>query len=205
MPRALSLVLSISLAALALAPVTLTSVARAQNEVTNSVQPPSSEYVVGSGGAAGGPRSRLELVRDEDARGPTDVSVLTEAGAYACHIPCSLDVPSGRIELRAQGLEQRFELELPVARFRVRAGDPVPWLESLGGMAAGLGLGAVGIYVALTSTEDTEIAGGIALVTLGAVFFGISLALVIAGVLNEHGSAELDTFETVLREGALRF
>ncbi len=188
--------------------VTFVAPAEAQaqrSEITNSVTPPSSEYVVGAGAAGGAGRSRLELVRDEDARGPTDVSVVSEGGVFACHVPCSLDVPSGRIELHAQGLEQRFELQLPVARFRVRAGDPVPWLESFGGMAAGLGLGAVGVYVALTSTKDTEIAGGVALVALGVVFFGLSLALIIAGVLNEHGSAELDTFETALREGVLRF
>jgi fermentation-respiration switch protein FrsA (DUF1100 family) len=178
--------------------------ARAQNvEVTNTVTPPASEYVVSDG--QGGSRSRLELVRDDDARGPTDISVVTSAGLYACHVPCSLDVPSGVVELHAQGLEQRFELQLPVARFRVRAGDAVPWLESSGGMAAGLGLGAVGLYVALNSTEDAEIAGGIALVALGAAFFGLSLVLLIVGVANEHGTAELDTFETALREGVLRF
>ncbi|MBN8609044.1 MAG: hypothetical protein J0L92_00530 [Deltaproteobacteria bacterium] len=201
MPRLCTLLLS----TLALVAVLLgvTSAHAQDAEVTNTVTPPPSEYVVSGG--EGGSRSRLELVRDDDARGPTDISVVTSAGLYACHVPCSLDVPSGVVELRAEGLEQRFELQLPVARFRVRAGDAVPWLESSGGMAAGLGLGAVGLYVALTSTKDTEIAGGIALVALGAAFFGLSLALLIVAVANEHGSAELDTFETALREGVLRF
>lgn len=203
MPRALSFLLSISLATLALTCLAWTGVAHAQNEITNTAQPPSSEYVIEGEVSSG--RTRLELVREDDARRPTDLSVLTSAGAYACHLPCTLDVPSGLIELRAEGLEQRFELQLPVARFRVRAGDPVPWLESLGGVAAGLGLGAVGLYVALTSSEESEVGGGIALVALGVGFFTLSIILVVVGVMNEHGSAELDTFETALREGVIRF
>ena len=169
-------------------------------EPTNFVTPPASDYVVEGAGA------RLELVLDEGARGPTDLAVVTSAGTLACHLPCAVQVPLGMIQLLAQGLDQRFELELPVARFRVRAGEPVPWVESIAGMAAGLALGGVGLWAALSSSDEDEVAGGAALVGLGGLLFGVALALVIVGAVQESGSVELDTFEAALRDGAiLRF
>ncbi len=194
-----------SLLAITLSTALLAPSALAQS--VNAVQPASAP-----GGAApasdfvsDGVTSRLELVRDEDARGPTDLVVSTSAGGLACHLPCTLQVPSGMVHLLATGLDQSFDLQLASARFRVRAGEPVPWLESLGGIAAGLGLGAVGTYVALNTTKDDEVAGGIALVVLGGVFLVLSTVLLVAGVIDENGSAELDTFETALREGLIRF
>jgi len=164
---------------------------------TNFVTPPASDYVVE------GPSSRLELVLEDGARGPTDLGVLTSAGQLPCHLPCTLNVPSGMVHLIAQGLDQRFELQLPVARFRVRSGEPVPWVESIAGMAAGLALGGVGTWAALTSVKEDEVAGGIALVALGTLLFGLSLVVIIIGVIDQNGSVELDTFEAALREGTL--
>lgn len=178
----------------------VTSSAHAQDGAVNVVTPPTSDYVV-----EGATRSRLELVRDEDARRPTDLQVLTSIGALACHLPCTLDVPSGMVHLVAEGLDQRFELELPVARFRVRAGDPVPWLESIGGILGGAALGVVGTIVVLSTTKEDEIVGGAALITLGVVFFGLSVALLAIGLVEQGGSVELDTFEAALREGVVRF
>ncbi|MBX7191190.1 MAG: hypothetical protein K1X94_03980 [Sandaracinaceae bacterium] len=172
---------------------------RAAAQAVNTVQPPPSDFV------GDGAHSRLELVREDDARAPTDLIVQTAEGAMACHLPCTVVVPTGMVALLATGLDQRFELELPSARFRVRAGEPVPWLESLGGIAAGLGLGAVGTYVALNTNKDDEVAGGIALVVLGGLLLVLSTALLIIGVVEQNGSAELDTFETALREGVIRF
>ncbi len=191
--RALASTISALIAGLLFAP----ALCAAQEEPTNFVTPPTSDYVVE------GPSSRLELVLYEGARGPTDLAVLTSAGQLPCHLPCTLNVPSGMVHLVAQGLDQRFELELPVARFRVRAGEPVPWVESIAGMAAGLALGGVGTWAALTSGKEDEVAGGIALVALGTLLFGLSLAVVIIGAIDQNGSVELDTFEAALRDGTL--
>lgn len=175
-----------------------TGVAIAQEPV-NVTHPPPSDFVTD------GVHTRLELVLDHDARGPTDLVVRTSAGQFGCHVPCALDVPRGMIHLLGEGLDQQFELELPVARFRLRAGAPVPWLEALGGIGAGLALGGVGTYVALTSTQSDEVVGGVALVVLGVAVFGLCVALLAIGIAEQSGSAELDTFVAALREGVVRF
>lgn len=188
---------------LALALVALHVVASAapvSAQAVNTVSPGQSDFV-----STDGPHTHLELVRDEDARGPTDLAIVTSAGQLPCHLPCTVEVPSGMIQLLATGLDQRFQLELPSARFRVRAGEPVPWLESVGGMLGGVALGAVGTWVALNTDKGDEVAGGVALVALGVLLFGVSLAVLIIGLVEESGSVELDSFETVLREGVIRF
>ncbi len=199
MPRS-HLVRDLALSMLLMLATLLASRAHAQDGATNVVTPPSSDYVV-----EGAARSRLELVRDDDARRPTDLQVITSVGALHCHLPCTLDVPSGMVQLVSEGLDQRFELELPVARFRVRAGEPVPWLESIGGILGGAALGVVGTIVILSTTKEDEIVGGAALITLGVVFFGLSIALLTIGLVEQSGSVELDTFEAALRDGVVRF
>lgn len=178
----------------------LASSAHAQDGATNVVTPPSSDYVV-----EGAARSRLELVRDEAANQPSDLQVITAAGALPCHLPCTLEVPFGMVHLWAEGLDQRFELQLPVARFRVRAGEPAPWLESIGAIAGGLGAGGVGIYLVLAGENDDQFAGGVVLIGLGTLLLGVGIAALILGALAENGSVELDTFEAALREGVIRF
>jgi hypothetical protein len=185
---------------LALFAMLVASGAHAQDGAVNVVTPPTSDYVV-----EGAARSRLELVRDDGANGPSDLEVRTASGVFPCHLPCTLDVPSGDVRLWAEGLDQHFELLLPVARFRVRAGEPTPWLESIGAIAGGLGASAVGLYLVLNPENDDQFGGGVALLILGGLLLGVGIAALVLGVMEESGSVELDTFEAALREGVVRF
>jgi hypothetical protein len=180
--------------------VLVASTALAQDEPVNVVTPPTSDYVVD-----GTARSRLELVRDDGANGPSDLQVRTASGVFPCHLPCMLDVPSGNVHLWAEGLDQRFELLLPVARFRVRAGEPTPWLESIGAIAGGVGASGVGLYLVLNPENSEQFGGGVALLILGGLLLGVGIVALVLGVMEESGSVELDTFEAALREGVVRF
>ncbi len=150
-----------------------------------------------------GDDARLELVLDREAVRPTDLEVITGAGSLRCHLPCALDVPRGAIQLRGDYFDQSFALELPTARFRIRAGDPIPWAESFGGLFAGGVLTAVGVGVALTTTKESEVKGGIALAVLGGGIVTVLLVVIGIAAANEHGSLELDEAIEAARQGVL--
>jgi hypothetical protein len=172
------------------------SAARAQDVA--GAEPATSDFVAPVGGLA-----RLELVAMDDANGLTDLAVDPEgAHRLLCRLPCTVEVPRGAIRLLAEGLDQRFVLDLPAARFALRAAEPVPWLESIGGYVAGLALGSVGMYAALTSSETDEVVGGAALVALGGALVVLVTVVLVIGALD-HGSAELQSFEEALRDGTV--
>jgi hypothetical protein len=157
-----------------------------------------SDFVAPASGLA-----RLELVAMDRANGLTDLAIDPEgARRVLCRLPCAVEVPRGPIRLLGEGLDQRFVLELTSARFAVRAAEPIPWLESIGGYVAGLALGSVGIYAALISPKTDEVVGGAALAVLGGALAVLVTVVLIVGALD-HGSAELQSFEEALRDGTL--
>jgi hypothetical protein len=183
-----------------LLPSLTSSSAHAQGLPENTARAPTSDYVVEGAG-----RSRLELVREEGADGPEGLEVLTSEGALGCRLPCELDVPFGMVRLVAPGLRQQFDLRLPVATFRVRAGAPTPWLEALGAIVGGLAAGGGGGAVVINHGSDDQLGYGVALLVVGALLLGVGIAALVRGLLEENGSAELDTVGVALREGVLRF
>lgn len=167
--------------------------------VVNTYTPPPSDFVAPASGL-----SRLELVAMDHANGLTDLAVFpTGANQLVCHLPCTLEVPPGMLHLVGNGLDQRFDLQLPAARFSVRAGEPIPWAESIGGLAAGIALGVVGGYAVATTSKTDEVVGGAALIVLGGALVVLVTVVLVLGALDQGGAVELESFEQALREGTL--
>ncbi len=185
--------------AVGLAVVSAVSRAAAQDAPINTVTPPPSDFVASASGL-----SRLELVPATDPNGLTDLVLLADGtNQLACHLPCVLEVPPGMVHLLGTGLDQRFDLQLPIARFAVRAGDPIPWAESIGGLAAGLALGGVGVWAIVTSPKTDEVVGGAVLLTLGVAVVALVTVALILGAIGEGGAVELVPLDEALRDGTI--
>jgi len=173
--------------------------AAAQDAPVNTVTPPPSDFVASASGL-----SRLELVPAADPNGLTDLVLLAEGtNQLACHLPCVLEVPPGMVHLVGTGLDQRFDLQLPIARFALRAGEPVPWAASIGGRPAGLALGGVGVWAMVTSPKTDEVVGGAVLLTLGVAVVALVTVALVLYAIDEAGAVELVPLEEALRDGTI--
>lgn len=207
MTRAAALVALLALLACA-APLLLAGAAHAQEVVHTT-------YIDGGGGEASGPTvsasefvtagdaMRLELVLEDDAIAPRDLEVVTSTGRLLCHVPCALDVPRGELHLLGDFFDQRLELDLPAARFRVRAGEPVPWLEAIGGVLAGGVLLAAGIVVTIQAEESSELAGGVTVTVLGGALLIVAAVGIGLAVAGQSGSMEFEELIEALQSGTL--